>query len=150
MEHSKYILKAINRFHSKYIIRENGCWEWNSVIESHSGRGRFYFQRGNVQAHRFSAEYLKPYSLTKNDVVCHHCDNPICVNPDHLFIGTQTDNIRDMISKNRSPHTKLTVDQVLAIREDCKTLPTKIVKKKYNVSKGIVDNIKHRRTWKHI
>lgn len=150
MEHSKYIAKALGRFQTKYTIIDNGCWIWTSVIESHSGRGRFYFQQGNVQAHRFSAEYLKPYPLKDSDVVCHHCDNPICVNPNHLFIGKQKDNIQDMIKKDRSPHTKLTIAQVLAIKEDCKTMSPKDIRKKYNISKGIVERIKSGRSWKHV
>lgn len=109
------------------IRRSDGCWEWlgrrqNNKYGSHTFYGRDWL------AHRLA------YQLLKGDVspdldVCHHCDNPICVNPDHLFLGTHLDNMRDMVRKGRlrvpkkwnSPHAKLTQEQrkaaILMIQE---------------------------------
>ena len=86
--------------------------------------------------------------------VLHRCDVPRCVNPDHLFLGTQHDNVRDMIAKGRarfplvSPTTKVTPDQVRAIRQD----PRKhhIIAADYGLKRLAVWLIKHRKTWAQI
>jgi hypothetical protein len=90
--------------------------------------------------------------------VCHKCDNPACVNPDHLFLGTHVDNMRDMTSKGRAHkagpkgeahgRAKLTRDDVLAIRTDMRSDRT--VAKEYGISLGNVNKIKNLQIWKHI
>lgn len=94
----------VERFHKKYIIDENNCWIWQggtrgSDISKQYGR---HFANGkSINAHRFS------YSIHIGEIpegiyVCHKCDVPLCVNPNHLFLGTHNDNMKDMVQKNRS------------------------------------------------
>lgn len=86
------------QFEQKYIVNEQtGCWEWTAAI-SKQGYGRF----NHTAAHRYS---YKMYvgEIPDGLFVCHHCDNKKCVNPDHFFLGTTTDNIRDAMKKGILP-----------------------------------------------
>lgn len=98
-----------------------GCWLWTGSRNA-KGYGHYCIRRSRTRyAHRFA------YSLTYGPVssrimVCHKCDNPPCVRPDHLFLGTNSDNIQDSLKKGRfpvgdaSPQSRITDDQVAAIR----------------------------------
>lgn len=81
------------------VGNENECWPWLAG-KSPGGYGHFSFQGQTVQAHRFA--YLLVHGLLLDGlVVMHRCDNPTCVNPAHLQLGTQADNVADMVAKNR-------------------------------------------------
>lgn len=87
------------RFHAKYEVKNSGCWEWTESFDG-NGRGGMTIEGTRKLAHILS------YSLHKGEVpkglcVCHKCDNPLCVNPNHLFLGTQIDNLKDMREKGR-------------------------------------------------
>lgn len=79
-----------------------GCWEWIAKTVTDFGYGSIGSGRGvsPFKAHRV-AWALKNGPIPKGMCVCHRCDNPPCVNPDHLFLGTKKDNTRDMVSKGR-------------------------------------------------
>lgn len=89
---------VIDRFWTKVDIQsKDKCWEWQAGRDQ-QGYGIFCAKRTLYRAHRFSASF---HHDIKNKVVCHACDNPSCVNPDHLWVGTQADNMQDMLAKGR-------------------------------------------------
>lgn len=95
-------MKIIERFETKYIPEPNtGCFIWVGGSIDKDGYGAFHeSHRLMKRAHRASYEYYKG-SFDKSLLVLHTCDNPSCVNPSHLFLGTHTDNMRDKVSKGR-------------------------------------------------
>lgn len=137
----------------------NGCWLWTGCVS----RDRYgIFNKGGrtaVLAHRVSYE-LHCAPIPKGMFVCHRCDNPPCANPMHLFLGTNADNMADMIAKGRQTrgeqkkNSKLTeqhVREILALPK----LPNRHgVWRAYarlnNVSDTTVRDVAHRRTWTHI
>jgi hypothetical protein len=78
----------------------SGCWLWERACQSR-GYGQVTVDGKVVLAHRASFEAFNDVSLDRHQKVCHGCDNPICVNPEHLFVGTQSDNMQDCVKKGR-------------------------------------------------
>lgn len=93
------------RFHAKYVKRgEDECWPWYGA-KNDKGRGQLYVSGGNgiprinKSASRLAYELYHNIILSDDIKVLHTCDNPSCVNPKHLFTGTQKDNVEDMVKK---------------------------------------------------
>jgi len=101
-------LKDLDRKFWNYVEKDNhnGCWIWMGS-KRRRGYGRLRFEGKTVAAHRLS--YKMAIGEDPGDkLVCHSCDVPSCVNPDHLFLGTYLDNNRDCVSKNRHRNSKKT------------------------------------------
>jgi hypothetical protein len=124
---------------------------------------RYYGKENNyekVNTHRISAIIWLNYDLNSNLCVCHKCDNPLCFNPDHLFIGTRQDNIADMYEKGRdnvpkgenAGRAKLTEKEVKEIRElyfhNIFNQPE--LSKIYNIDQSQITRLINRSTWRSV
>jgi hypothetical protein len=152
---SKYT--AIERLEMYSIPEPNtGCWLWMNFLDK-DGYGFIRDNGTRKRAHRFSYETYKG-EIPKDNVVCHRCDNPSCVNPGHLFAGTKKDNTQDMLRKNRqgtfrlkgeeNPKAKLKSSDILNIIKSTESYSK--LARLYNVGKSTIARIKKRQTWAHI
>ena len=92
--------------------KSEGCWTWHGTLNGH-GYGQFYMQHKRFPAHR--ASWLLSFGdIPEGLFVLHRCDNPLCVRPDHLFLGTHKDNMRDMQNKGRRGRPPRVVNQGMA------------------------------------
>lgn len=106
------------------------CWEWNGATLN-SGYGCIRENRKTLLAHRVSYE-LHIGAIPPRVDICHRCDNRLCINPAHLFIGTRSDNMRDALSKKRMPwqhRTQCKHGHPVAPYERCKVCAADRVKK---------------------
>ena len=149
-----------DRFHDKIAYEPNsGCWLWTGAINTlgYGLIGLGHRSDGIAKAHRVS------YQLHKGEIstglcVLHRCDNPYCVNPDHLFLGTLSDNMKDCVQKKRNfipdnraekaTWAKLTKENVLHIKE--REMTGVKYAKLYSVSKSAIYEIWRGRNWQSI
>ena len=156
-EPSYYEIPIIQRFHARTKLNEdNGCIEWNAGKSS--GYGVFRYQNKAYLAHRFSYEINKGL-IPDGMFICHKCDNRLCINIDHLFIGTNEDNMKDMASKGRGRSrpgethylATITDETVLEIRRlVSEGRLNKDIAAELNTTANIVSAIKNGRTWRHV
>ena len=160
-------LTLAERFASHTMQADSGCVQWTAA-KNRKGYG-FVGVGGKLRIASRVAWELARGEIPQGMCVLHHCDNPPCVNPDHLFLGTKADNGADMVAKGRqargdrhgsrlhpesrqrgSGHVraKLTEADVLKILADKR--PKRIVAKEYGVSHHSVHLIRHRKTWRHV
>lgn len=135
---------------------ENKCWPWKASKLS-NGYGQLTIKQMHFLAHRISW-FIYCGRIPSGLNVLHKCDNPSCVNPNHLFLGTQKENMKDKVDKGRAytgihkgeknPANKLTADDVRDMRSKNGTL--KEIAKEYGVSFGLIGHIKSKRLWKHL
>lgn len=123
-DNARAALRVWNRL-DKRSCAPDRCWPLlNAVGEGVPGYGAIYVGKRHLRAHRVIWEYFKG-PIAKGLVVCHSCDNPPCCNPSHLFLGTQKDNVQDMISKGRRGNvgfpTKLSADDIKEIMNRIET-----------------------------
>ena len=145
------------RVEAQTVIDDNGCHIFTGSKDD-CGYGRIHKDKKLVRVHR--AVYEKEYGLIKKGLeVMHSCDNPACININHLSSGTHTDNMQDMYSKNRqhintgSSHgmAKLIETDIPIIRKRLFNRETCIsIAKDYGVSEGMIRHIKHDRAWRHV
>ena len=147
-----------SRFWAKVEIKGLlDCWLWTGCKHS-DGYGHIRDGRKVMSAHRIAWELVYG-SIPTGQYICHHCDVPACVNPNHLFIGSQKDNMDDMNAKGRGNYlkgeqngfSKLTEENVLAIRSLGKQdLKHADIAKRFSIQRSQVSAIMTRRAWKHI
>lgn len=150
--------ELLDAFERRFIPEPmSGCWLWTGNYFSKRGSyGCFTMRPAGIfmmRAHRLSwILYRGPIDPTLH--VLHRCDNPGCVNPDHLFLGNQSSNMRDKVAKDRQDkgekhgHAKLSAADVFAIRSNNK--PQKIAAALYGVSVVTISDIRRRRSWAHL
>lgn len=165
---------VINRIKPYISISTNDCIEYPILQKDGYGQMQSYINNKKVHflMHRVAYQVYYNDNLTSEDVICHKCDNPKCVNPKHLFKGTHKDNVLDKCKKGRqakglkngryidgrceklkqkrleNPRKLLTKEQVLFIRELIKTHKLKDVAQLANTSLAIVKRISSKRSYK--
>lgn len=145
----------LSRFWAKVNKRgPEECWLWEGSTND-NGYGRLWVVDRLVHAHRISYALDRGHEPT--DCVLHRCDNPLCVNPAHLFGGTQADNMADKLAKGRGARgernggAKLTTAQALDIRWRALHGERGVdLAAEFGISKTTVSKIKHRRKWAHV
>lgn len=160
-------LNPQQRILTKIRREQNGCWTWLGLCQKEGKRnGRTFFGYGVLKyksrgypAHRFSWIAFRG-EIPQGKIVCHGCDNPKCVNPDHLFIGTSKLNIDDCVSKDRhtrgirNSKAKLTDEIVKCIKADYRpwdrTCSMTVMSQRYGVSPSIISDVIHGKRWKHV
>ena len=141
------------RFEEKVCPEPNtGCHLWTASSASH-GYGQFKLNGKHVLSHRVAYElYVGP--IPEGMYVCHTCDVRVCVNPEHLFLGTHADNMKDRNGKGRQARgedhgcARLTEELALEIYHAAGTQIE--ITKKYGVSRSLVSKIKNKKKWSHI
>jgi hypothetical protein len=139
------------------VDRSGKCWLWTGPLRSRKDPyGVLVFHEKKHAAYRLSYE-LAHGPIPDGLLVCHHCDNPRCVRPEHLFLGTCADNNADKAVKFRGirgeqhHRARLTEQEVLAIRQNYAAgVPVRTLVALYNTPKGTIKDVVRRTTWKHL
>lgn len=148
--------RLIERFEAKFV-KEGGCWNWKASCAGKGyGQIKLPGERRQIYAHRLSWLIYRG-EISDNRQVLHRCDNPKCVNPEHLFLGTCADNLQDMKQKgrhlygSRNSRAKLTEDDVKQIKRclDSGMTQTRIAKA-FGVSQIEISRINTGRRWAHV
>jgi hypothetical protein len=151
------MLRTSDRFFAK-VLKTEGCWLWQGARDR-QGYGIFRFPHGNKKAHRVSWSLAYGKDVPVGVLICHHCDNPPCVRPEHLFTGTVRDNYVDSRVKGRArapmgeeQHSaKLTPADVVAMRRLAADGATHSdLASQFGVCRSSVGNTVNKLTWRHI
>lgn len=146
----------------KKVVKSSGCWIWTGGLFT-NGYGQFWRTSGSMPAHRYSY-YLHFEDLEADSQICHRCDNPLCVNPAHLFQGNALINKHDSMNKDRHSRgervntAKITKVQVRQIRAAAQTLSYSGKKKRMRelfikfpeISDRIIKAVVYGHTWRHV
>lgn len=132
------------------------CWEWRGGRSG--GYGKVTYRGLHQRAHRLAYHYAVGDIASPRLCVCHSCDNRLCCNPRHFFLGTRAQNQADMANKGRASkppqfgeengHAKLTEASVLEARSS--TLPSSVLARRFGVAAQTVDRARRRISWRHL
>jgi len=142
------IIPLKERILKHIAIRDNGCWEWTGQLHKASNfyYGEMKIDHKHKKAHRVSYEVFVG-AIPTEYLVYHKCDNTICVNPDHLFVGTNRDNFDDMVKKGRG-NVKLSLEKAKEIRSLLQSGVSGVeIAKRYGVVPKLISLIKHNQRW---
>jgi hypothetical protein len=152
----------MDRFWSK-VEKTDSCWNW-TASKFHHGYGSFGVKQPTGKykihyAHRVSY-VIEHGSITDGLCVLHSCDNRACVNPAHLWLGTQAQNVADAVAKGRmrttprygesNSYSKLTEADVIAIRKIGSSRPQATIAKEFGVTQSLIGYVIRRTIWKHV
>lgn len=155
--------RSKNEINKKAILKRVkfssfGCWLWQGTKTK--GYGQYVVGGKKYRAHRITMHLWKNFDLNSPLLICHHCDNPSCVNPKHLFVGTVTDNILDSVSKGRwvnnrgenSGMAKFTEEKLIELDElRGNGFTFTAIGMVYGISRQYAWALYHRKySWKHI
>ena len=154
---------TLQKFMSRLVFGMSDCWYWNGSVDD-LGYGRFVSARkdtGEIKAHRIAWVLFNERPIPDGMMILHSCDVRNCVNPDHLSLGTQLENMTDMVRRGRhrvvpmpgesNPQAKLTKDAVLAMRKDASNgMNSHQAAKKYGVAVMTANRAIRGETWKQI
>ena len=135
--------------------RGSACWIWKGAVDK-NGYGLFRVQGKTTRVARFLWQVNNDRRLTSDEHVLHSCDNPCCVNPEHLHLGSHAQNMADMAAKGRANRpigaangrARLTPEQVLSIRAEAAAGVTQgVLSTRYGVSRGAIYHVLAGRTW---
>jgi uncharacterized protein YerC len=142
----------VNFFGHRCKPEDGGCIVF-SGYKSRDGYGQVRYNKNMELAHRASYQ-IAFGKIPDGSYVCHHCDNPACINPLHIYAGSQQDNMNDKVSRRRQskgehrPCSRLTERQIVKIRIDVREY--KLIAADYKISVGRVSEIKTGKAWGHI
>ena len=151
--------KQVGRFMLNVVVRPDGCHAWTGFVNNH-GYGQLRVGDRIVRAHRVA--YMIAHGEIDDDRLClHTCDNRVCVNPAHLYLGTPSDNVRDMVARRRqnnasrlgvlNGNAKLGESDVIKIRElYASGVNQCAIGRMYGVTNSAVHMIVKRKSWKHV
>ncbi len=145
----------------EYNVEEDGCWNCTSHKQNPDGYPRAFRNGKDLLIHKFIYEQINGV-VPKGMEIRHSCDNPKCINPDHLLLGTHADNMKDMKERERASRVggpkgeksytiKLTKEDVLEIRShEYYVGLVKQLSQKYKVSESLIRHIRNGTRWKFL
>lgn len=151
-------IEYMKKFYDQKVIRKNGCWSWSACIDD-TGYGVMALVSKKINAHRVSWMIHNQKIIPKGKWVLHKCDNPICSNPEHIYLGNAAQNSKDMIERGRSniplgekrSHTKLKNHEAKEIKQKLlEGIHEKELSKQFKVHVNTIRDIKMNRRWRHI
>jgi hypothetical protein len=152
----------LHKFLDRLAFGMSDCWYWNGSIDN-LGYGRFgsaEAETGEIKTHRISWVLFNGRPIPAGKMVLHSCDIRNCVNPEHLSLGDQLENMGDMVRRGRhkvtpmfgedNPQAKLTNEKVRAIREDrAKGMSHSALANKYGVAQMTINRAVNGKTWRN-